>query len=78
MCVSLLMGISLGFRPVPLEQNFIGVKALNMFERANQMDEICYEQVIRNVRAGEQVMIFVHARNATTKTAEKMREIALR
>ena len=67
-----------GFRPVPLHQNFIGVKAKNRFEQMNQMDEACYEIVARNVRAGEQVMIFVHARNATNKTCAKMRELSVR
>ncbi len=35
----------LGFRPVPLAQNFIGVKSTNRFEQMNQMDRACFEVV---------------------------------
>lgn len=66
------------FRPVPLHQNFIGVKAKNRFEQMNQMDDACYDVVIENLMNGHQVMVFVHARNATTKTAQRLREIAVR
>ncbi|EDQ88536.1 uncharacterized protein MONBRDRAFT_26326, partial [Monosiga brevicollis MX1] len=65
-----------GFRPVPLQTTFIGVKAKNRFKAANDMDECCFEKVLENVERGEQVMIFVHARNATFTTASKMVELA--
>ena len=55
------------FRPVPLEQTFIGVKALNQQKQRADTDEICYEKVVDLVRKGHQVMVFVHARNATVK-----------
>jgi activating signal cointegrator complex subunit 3 len=41
-----------------------------------QMDEVCYEKAVKMVRQGHQVMVFVHARNATIKTALKLREMA--
>ena len=33
-------------------------------------------QALENVRNGYQVMIFVHARNGTVQTAERMRDLA--
>lgn len=65
-----------GFRPVPLQQSFIGVKAKNRFLNMTHMDEVCFDKVLENVQRGEQVMVFVHARNATTATAQKLAEIA--
>jgi len=64
------------FRPVPLAQTFIGVKSLNKLIQQQQMDEACYEKVLKMARQGHQVMVFVHARNATIKTALKLREMA--
>ena len=40
------------------------------------MDEICYDKVVDFVRKGHQVMVFVHARNATVKTAMALMETA--
>ena len=49
---------------------------MNSGQQANDTNEICYEKVLKFVREGHQVMIFVHARNATVKTAMKMLEEA--
>jgi activating signal cointegrator complex subunit 3 len=43
------------FRPVPLGQTFIGVKALSMHEQQRQMDTCCYEKVYNMVSKGHQV-----------------------
>eukprot|EP00794_Sanderia_malayensis_P000549 gene549-1206_t len=64
------------FRPVPLGQSFIGVKGNNYIQTQQRMDEVCYEKVIENVEKGNQVMVFVHARNATVRTALQLRETA--
>eukprot|EP00055_Hartaetosiga_balthica_P010039 m.41520 g.41520 ORF g.41520 m.41520 type:complete len:2056 (-) comp7002_c0_seq1:116-6283(-) len=64
------------FRPVPLQQTFVGVKGKNRFTIADEMDRICYETVRENVERGEQVMVFVHSRNGTVATAQKLLEIA--
>ena len=37
------------FRPVPLEQTFIGVKALNQQKQMNDMNEICYDKVFKKL-----------------------------
>lgn len=66
------------FRPVPLSQTFIGVKAVKPMQQMNDMDLVCYNNVIEMVRQGHQVMVFVHARNATVKTANNLKELALK
>lgn len=64
------------FRPVPLEQHFLGVKgkAGSQQSRAN-LDKACFEKVSELVQAGHQVMVFVHARKETVKTAQTLREM---
>ncbi|XP_020291198.1 activating signal cointegrator 1 complex subunit 3 isoform X2 [Pseudomyrmex gracilis] len=64
------------FRPVPLSQTFIGVKAVKPIQQMNDMDRVCYENVVEMVRQNHQVMIFVHARNATLRMANILRELA--
>ena len=64
------------FRPVPLAQTFIGVKSLSKLKQMEQMDEVCYDKVLKLVKQGHQVMVFVHARNATIKTATKLKDMA--
>ncbi len=43
------------FRPVPLSQTFIGVKATNYLQRLRDMDEVCYDKVVVNIKNGYQV-----------------------
>lgn len=43
------------FRPVPLGQRFIGVKATNPMQQRRDMDEVCYEKVSSMVENGFQV-----------------------
>ncbi|XP_055607496.1 activating signal cointegrator 1 complex subunit 3 [Uranotaenia lowii] len=64
------------FRPVPLSTNFIGVKSLKALQQLADMDTICYDMCIDMVRQGHQVMVFVHARNATVRTATIIKEFA--
>ncbi|NXR75199.1 ASCC3 protein, partial [Pycnonotus jocosus] len=64
------------FRPVPLGQTFIGIKTTNKVQQLNHMDEVCYESVLKQIMAGHQVMVFVHARNATVRTAMALQEKA--
>ncbi|CAL7941276.1 unnamed protein product [Xylocopa violacea] len=66
------------FRPVPLSQTFIGVKATTSLQEMNYMDHVCYDNVIDMVRKGHQVMVFVHARNATVRVANALKEMALK
>ncbi|XP_048670508.1 activating signal cointegrator 1 complex subunit 3 isoform X3 [Marmota marmota marmota] len=64
------------FRPVPLGQTFLGIKSANKMQQLSNMDEVCYESVLKQVKAGHQVMVFVHARNATVRTAMSLIERA--
>ncbi|TFK55802.1 Sec63-domain-containing protein [Heliocybe sulcata] len=66
------------FRPVPLEQHFIGVKGKpNSPTSKKNLDRVSYEKVAELVNQGHQVMVFVHARKETVKTAQALREAAL-
>ncbi|XP_025055847.1 activating signal cointegrator 1 complex subunit 3 isoform X4 [Alligator sinensis] len=42
------------FRPVPLGQTFIGIKTTNKVQQLNYMDEVCYENVLKQIMAGHQ------------------------
>ena len=64
------------FRPVPLTQSFIGVKQVNKMKQRQDMDEVCYDKCVDFLKEGHQVMVFVHARNATVNTAMAMKEMA--
>ncbi|CAK9814213.1 Activating signal cointegrator 1 complex subunit 3 [Anthophora plagiata] len=64
------------FRPVPLSQTFIGVKSTTPSQEMSRMDYVCYDNVIDILRKGHQVMVFVHARNATVKVANALKELA--
>ena len=48
------------FRPVPLTQTFIGVKATNRLQLFRDMDEVCYDKVLENVRQGHQVTTMLY------------------
>ena len=64
------------FRPVPLETNFIGVTEKKALKRFAVMNECVYENVIKN--AGQnQILIFVHSRKETGKTARALRDMCL-
>lgn len=64
------------FRPVPLGQTFIGVKATSPLQQLADMDEVCFDKVFSVVQRGFQVMVFVHSRNSTVKTARTLRDMA--
>ena len=66
------------FRPVPLEQHFIGIKGKpgSVLSRKN-LDRVTFLKVSELVAAGHQVMVFVHARKETVKTAMGLREASL-
>lgn len=49
------------FRPVALEQTFIGVKATKPMAQMAEMDSVCYEKVLDLVSKGHQVISVTHA-----------------
>ncbi|KDQ08833.1 hypothetical protein BOTBODRAFT_117913 [Botryobasidium botryosum FD-172 SS1] len=65
------------FRPIPLEQHFLGIKgkAGSILARKN-LDHVVYNKVLDLVREGHQVMVFVHARKETVKAAMAIRDSA--
>ena len=64
------------YRPVPLEQQYIGVTEKKALKRFQLMNDICYEKVME--QAGQfQVLIFVHSRKETGKTARALRDMAM-
>lgn len=58
------------FRPCPLKQELIGVrgKAGSKTAREN-IDRVSYDKLVENIRNGAQVMVFVHSRKDTVKSA---------
>lgn len=64
------------FRPVPLGQTFIGIKATNKIYQQRDMNNVCYDKVLKQVKNDKQVMVFVHARNETVRTAMLFRDMA--
>lgn len=58
------------FRPVPLEQHFIGVKGKpNSKQSRDNMDQTAFEKVKEMLQQGHQVMVFVHSRKETVTCA---------
>ncbi|KAF2815299.1 Sec63-domain-containing protein [Mytilinidion resinicola] len=66
------------FRPVPLEQHFIGAKGKAGTAKSREnIDETAFEKVTDMLRLGHQVMVFVHSRKDTFNTARKLYEKAM-
>lgn len=65
------------FRPIPLEQHFIGVRGKPGSPQSRQnLDRVVYKKVAELVAQGHQVMVFVHARKETVKTALALKDAA--
>lgn len=68
------------FRPVPLAQSFLGVHTNIDRSRDGQrklLDESCYEKCLQFLKEDHQVLVFVHARNATAQLARFLIEKAI-
>jgi pre-mRNA-splicing helicase BRR2 len=65
------------YRPCPLQQQFIGVTDKKAIKQLKTMNEICYQKALEHVSAGNQILIFVHSRKETAKTARYIRDAAL-
>ncbi|RAH78973.1 DEAD/DEAH box helicase [Aspergillus japonicus CBS 114.51] len=65
------------FRPVPLEQHFIGVKGKPGSKQSREnIDVVAFEKVRDMLERGHQVMVFVHSRKDTVLTARMLRQMA--
>ncbi|KAL7671632.1 hypothetical protein ACOME3_006523 [Neoechinorhynchus agilis] len=63
------------YRPVPLEQQYIGITEKKAVKRYQLMNDLTYEKVIElSGSTKQQVLIFVHSRKETTRTAKWIRD----
>jgi antiviral helicase SLH1 len=61
------------FRPVPLEQHFLGVKGNPGTKKSrDNLDLAAFEKVTDMLRLGHQVMVFVHSRKDTFNTSKML------
>ncbi|OJD22204.1 hypothetical protein ACJ73_06450 [Blastomyces percursus] len=66
------------FRPVPLEQHFVGVKGDPGSKKSREnLDIVCFEKVRDMLERGHQVMVFVHSRKETLNTARLLYQMAV-
>ncbi|KAL8714924.1 MAG: hypothetical protein Q9220_001437 [cf. Caloplaca sp. 1 TL-2023] len=66
------------YRPCPLRQEFIGVTDKKAIKQLKTMNDICYTKVLEQVGTNkQQMLIFVHSRKETAKTAKYIRDKAL-
>ncbi|KAF4875021.1 putative helicase mug81 [Colletotrichum siamense] len=66
------------FRPVPLEQHFIGVKGKAGSKQSKEnLDQVAFEKVRDMLQRDHQVMVFVHSRRDTMATAKMLYEKAV-
>lgn len=65
------------FRPVPLEQHFIGVKGKSGSKSSrDNIDQTTFEKVKDMLEQGHQVMVFVHSRKDTVNTSRTFMQMA--
>ena len=66
------------YRPCPLRQEFIGVTDKKAIKQLKVMNDVCYTKVMEQVGQNkQQMLIFVHSRKETAKTARYIRDKAL-
>ena len=64
------------YRPVPLEQQYIGFSEKNAAKRLKTMNDVLYDKIMQH--AGKnQVLVFVHSRKSTAETARAIRDLCL-
>ncbi|RMZ83373.1 hypothetical protein DV737_g1644, partial [Chaetothyriales sp. CBS 132003] len=66
------------FRPVPLEQHFIGVKGKpNSRTSRENLDYVTFQKIKELLKEDKQVMVFVHSRKDTVLTARALYQMAI-
>jgi len=66
------------FRPVPLEQHFIGAKGKPGSAKSREnLEQVAFDKVVDMLKLGHQIMVFVHSRKDTVKTARTLYEKAV-
>lgn len=61
---------------MPLDQTFIGITEKQRVKRNDMMNKLAYEKTIKALERDKQVMIFVHSRKETHKTADAIVDLA--
>ncbi|CAK4141075.1 unnamed protein product [Aphanomyces euteiches] len=64
------------YRPVPLEQTFMGITDKGRTRQMMAMNQLAYEYAVDNLTRGYQVMIFVHSRKETATTIRAILDLA--
>ncbi|RMZ80202.1 hypothetical protein DV737_g3117, partial [Chaetothyriales sp. CBS 132003] len=66
------------YRPCPLRQEFVGVTDKKPIKQLKTMNDVCYAKVLEHVgKNQQQMLIFVHSRKETAKTAKYIRDKAV-
>jgi antiviral helicase SLH1 len=66
------------FRPVPLEQHFIGVKGKPGSKTSrDNLDHVTFEKIKELLQQDKQVMVFVHSRKDTVLAARTLNQLAI-
>lgn len=66
------------YRPCPLRQEFVGVTDKKAIKQLKIMNDVCYTKVMEQVGQNkQQLLIFVHSRKETAKTAKYIKDKAL-
>uniref|UniRef100_A0A7S3QXY0 RNA helicase n=1 Tax=Dunaliella tertiolecta TaxID=3047 RepID=A0A7S3QXY0_DUNTE len=65
------------FRPCPLAQQYVGINIKKPLQRFQLMNEICYDKIL-DCAGKHQVLVFVHSRKETAKTARFAKDSALK
>jgi pre-mRNA-splicing helicase BRR2 len=66
------------YRPCPLRQEFIGVTDKKAIKQLKTMNDVAYTKVMEQVgKNKQQILIFVHSRKETAKTAKYIRDKAV-
>jgi antiviral helicase SLH1 len=66
------------FRPVPLEQHFVGVKGKpGTKQQRENTDVVTFEKVKELLQQDKQIMVFVHSRKDTVATARMLHQMAV-
>ncbi|KAJ5899862.1 hypothetical protein N7495_004606 [Penicillium taxi] len=66
------------YRPCPLKQEFIGITDKKAIKQLKAMNDICHKKIMDQVgKRRNQVIVFVHSRKDTGKTAKYIRDKAV-
>ncbi|KAL3240372.1 ATP-dependent RNA helicase BRR2 [Nakaseomyces bracarensis] len=64
------------YRPCPLSQVFCAIKDSTAAKKISSMNQTCFEKTIESLKEGHQVIIFVHSRKDTARTANFISRLA--